>query len=190
MELLIITGAPYSGKGTQCEFLKEYLGYKHISMGDVCRSEKEKGTELGKIMSEYHEKGNLVPNQYIEEIFEKLIEDNIDEKGIILDGHPRTLSQVDQIVKMIEKVHVQNVINIDVEESTLLERAKERAKNSDRPDDKDPTLHTKRIEVFKESTLPAVEYMSKILPFVNIDGNGTVEETREKVKENLFIFEN
>jgi len=180
---------PYSGKGTQCEFLNDYLGYKHISMGDVCRAEKEKGTELGRIMSEYHEKGNLVPNKYIEEIFENLIIDNIDEKGIILDGHPRTLSQVDQIVSMIDKIHVQNVINIDVEETTLLERAKERAKNSDRPDDKNPAIHLKRIEVFKESTLPAVEYMSKIMPFVNIDGNGSVEETREKIKENIFIFE-
>ena len=64
MEILIITGPPYSGKGTQCEILKEQLKFEHISTGDRCRSEKQNETEIGKIMSEYEEKGDLVQQCY------------------------------------------------------------------------------------------------------------------------------
>ncbi len=48
MEILIITGPPYSGKGTQCEILNQQLGFQHISTGDRCRLEKENRTEIGK----------------------------------------------------------------------------------------------------------------------------------------------
>ncbi|MGK0317794.1 MAG: adenylate kinase [Saprospiraceae bacterium] len=42
MKILIITGPPYSGKGTQCKILNKQLDFKHISTGDRCRLEKEK----------------------------------------------------------------------------------------------------------------------------------------------------
>jgi adenylate kinase family enzyme len=46
MEILIITGPPYSGKGTQCEILKTSLDFNHISTGDRVRREKEENTPV------------------------------------------------------------------------------------------------------------------------------------------------
>lgn len=58
MKILVITGPPYSGKGTQCEILKNQLGFIHVSTGDRIRYEKEHQTVLGKSMSAYEEKVN------------------------------------------------------------------------------------------------------------------------------------
>ncbi len=69
MEILIITGPPYSGKGTQCEILNEQMDFEHISTGDRCRMEKKNKTEIGKVMAEYEEKGDLVPDSLMKELF-------------------------------------------------------------------------------------------------------------------------
>ena len=47
MRVIVITGPPYSGKGTQCEILEETLNYKHISTGDRIRKEKEEKSPIG-----------------------------------------------------------------------------------------------------------------------------------------------
>ncbi len=58
MDILLITGPPYSGKGTQCEILETELGYAHISTGDRIREEKARQTPIGKQMQEYEEKAS------------------------------------------------------------------------------------------------------------------------------------
>ena len=126
MEILIITGPPYSGKGTQCEVLKELLNFEHISTGDKCRQEKQNETEIGKIMSKYEEKGNLVPDAIMKDLFGKILDDNKSKAGIILDGYPRTKPQVDDLIALVDSksLKIGKVINIDVPKSELLIRAK------------------------------------------------------------------
>lgn len=76
MEILIITAPPYSGKGTQCQIIKDTLQFEHISTGDRCRLEKEKETEIGKILSEYERKGDLVPDVIMKELFGNILDEN------------------------------------------------------------------------------------------------------------------
>jgi adenylate kinase len=116
MEIIIITGAPYSGKGTQCDLLEKSLGFSHISTGDKIREEKERRTPLGKIMTTYEEQGALVPNEIMKDVIQKIIEENLNKKGIILDGYPRTISQVDTLFGLIDgkNVKVKRVINIEI----------------------------------------------------------------------------
>lgn len=188
MEILIITGPPYSGKGTQCNVLKELLGFEHISTGDKCRDEKQNGTEIGKIMSAYEEKGDLVPDSIMKDLFSKILDDNKSKVGIILDGYPRTKSQVDDLIELVKSKHMEigKVINIDVPKSELLIRAKKRAETSNRKDDKDPQTHIKRIEVFEESTRPAIEYMKSKIKVLTFDGLGTIDEITERIKDCLI----
>jgi adenylate kinase len=187
MEILIITGPPYSGKGTQCNVIKELLGFEHVSTGDKCREEKQKETEIGKIMSQYEEKGNLVPDSIMKDLFSKILDENKAKKGIILDGYPRTIAQVDDLLELVhsKKLKIGKVLNIDVPKSELLIRAQKRAETSTRKDDKDPEIHVKRIEVFEESTRPAIEYMKSKIKVLTFDGLGTIEEITERIKASL-----
>lgn len=187
MKILVITGPPYSGKGTQCELLKSQLGFNHISTGDRIRLEKEQKTTVGKVMSEYEEKGNLVPDSLMKELLGQIIEENLDAKGIILDGYPRTEVQVDTLLDLVQEKRkkIQKVINIEVPKDELLARAKKRAETSDRKDDKDSQIHFKRIEIFETSTRPAIEYMKKKLNVVTIDGLGQVEDITIRIKNEV-----
>lgn len=187
MEILIITGPPYSGKGTQCEILKEQLGYEHISTGDRCRQEKLNETEVGKVMSAYEEKGDLVPDSIMKDLFSKILDENSSKVGIILDGYPRTEAQVDDLLELVgsKGMKIGKVLNIDVSKSELLERAKKRAETSNRKDDKDPQTHIKRIEVFEASTRPAIEYMKSKMDVLTFDGMGTIDEIARRIKESI-----
>ncbi len=187
MEILIITGPPYSGKGTQCEILNQQLDFEHISTGDRCRLEKENGTRVGKIMSEYEEKGDLVPDAIMKDLFSEILDENISKEGIILDGYPRTKPQVNDLLELVrsKKMEIGKVLNIDVPKPELLKRAKKRAETSNRKDDKDPKIHIKRIEVFENSTRPAIEYMKSKIKVLTFDGLGTIKEITERIKASL-----
>ena len=187
MEILIITGPPYSGKGTQCDILKKQLNFEHISTGDRCRMEKQNETSIGIIMSKYEEKGDLVPDKIMKDLFSQILDENKSGDGIILDGFPRTIPQVDDLIELVEskKLEIGKVLNIEVPKIELLKRAKIRAETSDRKDDKDPQIHLKRIEVFEESTRPAIEYMKSKLSVLTFDGQGTVEQITKRIQASL-----
>jgi adenylate kinase len=187
MKILLITGPPYSGKGTQCEILKDQLNYSHISTGDRIRFEKDNLTPIGKIMREYEENGSLVPDSLMAELLEQIIDENHNTSGIILDGYPRTQGQVDTLLDLVAKKgkRIQKVINIEVPKEELLLRAKKRAETSDRKDDKNVDIHFKRIEIFESSTRPAIEYMKTRLDVVSIDGLGKIQEITEKIKREV-----
>ncbi len=188
MEILVITGPPYSGKGTQCGILKSQVGYEHISTGDRIRQEKEEQTSIGRLMSEYEEKGDLVPDYIMKDLLGQIIDENLDKEGIILDGYPRTIPQVDTLIDLVESknLRIEKIINIEVPKEELLERAGKRAETSDRVDDKNVDTHLKRIQVFEASTRPAIEYMKTKLDVLTFDGMGSIEEVTQRIKSSLF----
>lgn len=187
MEILIITGPPYSGKGTQCEILKAYLRFEHISTGDRCRLEKQNETKIGKIMSQYEEKGDLVPDSIMRDLFSQILDENKSKIGVILDGYPRTKAQVDDLIELVhsKQMKIGKVLNIEVPKLELLIRAKKRAETSDRKDDQDAKIHMRRIEVFEDSTRPAIEYMKSKIKVETFDGLGTIEEITERIEASL-----
>ncbi|OXB22939.1 adenylate kinase [Flavobacterium tructae] len=187
MEILVIMGPPYSGKGTQCEILKEELKFKHISTGDRCRLEKQNKTEIGKIMSQYEEKGDLVPDSIMKDLFSKILDENSSAKGIILDGYPRTEPQVNDLMELVasKNMEIDKVINIEVPKEELLKRAQKRAETSNRKDDKDVEIHLKRIKVFETLTRPAIEYMKSKIKVLTFDGLGAIDEITERIKNSL-----
>lgn len=187
MELLIITGPPYSGKGTQCDILTKELEYQHISTGDRCRYEKDQKTAIGLELDRYQKMGDLVPDDLMKDLFSQILDENMKKKGVILDGYPRTTNQVDDLLELIKEknIQVKTVLNIEVPHETLLLRAKKRAETSTREDDKNPETHIKRIRVFEKETLPAIEYIKSKFDVVSFDGLGTIEEISKKIKARL-----
>src|SRR5438477_6286 len=90
---LILFGPPGSGKGTQAKLLKQSLGVAHISTGDMLREEAASNDGLGKEVAALMQSGGLVPDEMVNQMVADRIEQPGCEKGFILDGYPRTLSQ-------------------------------------------------------------------------------------------------
>mmetsp|Transcript_6760 Transcript_6760/g.8755 ORF Transcript_6760/g.8755 Transcript_6760/m.8755 type:complete len:287 (-) Transcript_6760:928-1788(-) len=91
---LIIAGAPASGKGTQCEVIKEKFGVVHLSTGDMLRAAVAAKTEVGTLAKEFMDSGKLVPDEVIIGVVkDRLGEDDCASQGWLLDGFPRTPAQ-------------------------------------------------------------------------------------------------
>uniref|UniRef100_A0A0D6QTU7 adenylate kinase n=1 Tax=Araucaria cunninghamii TaxID=56994 RepID=A0A0D6QTU7_ARACU len=118
---LIISGAPASGKGTQCELIVKKYGLVHISTGDLLRSEVAAGSANGKKAKEFMEKGALVPDEIVVSMVKRrLAQQDAQEKGWLLDGYPRSLPQA-QVFESLE-IKPDIFLVLDVPDEILIER--------------------------------------------------------------------
>ena len=118
---VVIAGAPASGKGTQCEFLREEFGLVHLSTGDMLRAAVAAGTPLGKQAKALMESGQLVPDDIvIGAVKDRLAQADVKEHGFLLDGFPRTAAQA-RALKDIG-VDVDVFIMLNVPDEMLVER--------------------------------------------------------------------
>lgn len=122
--VVIMLGAPGTGKGTVASILKEELQIPQVSTGDIFRKNMKEGTELGKLAESYISKGNLVPDEVTNGIVESRLDDSDVQNGIILDGYPRTVNQAEELDKMLNKrgKKVDLVINLTTPEEEIIER--------------------------------------------------------------------
>ena len=144
MKNIIIFGAPGSGKGTYSDEIVERYGMGHISTGDVLRAEIKNGTELGKIAQGYISNGQLIPDDLMIEILAKTYDAQPAGKGVIFDGFPRTIAQIELVV----------------EEDILMFRLLRRAKEQGREDDNEETIK-KRFAVYQNQTAPLIDWFEK-----------------------------
>lgn len=122
--VIIMLGAPGTGKGTVASILQEKLGIKQVSTGDIFRKNIQEETEIGKIASQYISKGQLVPDDVTIKIVENRLNEDDVQDGIILDGFPRTVYQAEELDKILERKgkKVDIVINLTTPEEEILER--------------------------------------------------------------------
>lgn len=119
--LVVIAGPPAAGKGTQCDKIKSDYGYVHISTGDILRENVKAKTDLGMKAKAYMDSGALVPSELIVDLVkDRLAQDDIKEKGCLLDGFPRAPEQAQAMVDAGLKV--QKFLLIKVPDETLVER--------------------------------------------------------------------
>ncbi|WP_394141312.1 adenylate kinase [Cytobacillus oceanisediminis] len=121
---LVLMGLPGAGKGTQAEKIVQKYGIPHISTGDMFRAAIKGETELGLKAKSFMDKGELVPDEVtIGIVRERLSKDDC-EKGFLLDGFPRTVAQADALEDILSDLNkkIDYVINIDVDQSILMER--------------------------------------------------------------------
>ncbi len=179
---IVLFGAPGSGKGTQSELIIAEYGLQHLSTGDILRKEMTEQSEVGKSAKGYIDAGQLVPDEVIIKMLEKQI-DLKGSKGVIFDGFPRTVAQAKALKKMLNDLgtDVSVMLSLNVEEQALIDRLLKRGEISGRSDDNLETIQ-KRINVYKEQTLPVADYYKSEGKLVDIEGNGTVEATFELIK--------
>ena len=122
---IILMGLPGAGKGTQSEHIVKDYPVIHISTGDIFRNAIKNETPLGLEAKKYTDNGNLVPDDITNGLVkERLSEEDVKDKGFMLDGYPRTLDQAKALDANLETMNSQidHVIYIDVDPEVLKER--------------------------------------------------------------------
>jgi adenylate kinase len=177
MKNIVIFGAPGSGKGTQSDRMIAKYGFKHISTGDVLRSEIKNGTELGKIAKGFIDNGQLIPDDLMIDILANVYDSfGKDNTGVIFDGFPRTIPQAEALKEMLAKRgdKVASMIELDVPEEELMKRLLLRGQQSGRSDDNEETIK-KRLSVYHNQTSPLIEWYEKEGIRHHINGFGELD---------------
>lgn len=122
--VIIMLGAPGTGKGTVAGILSKKLDIPQVSTGDIFRKHLKEKTELGKIAEGYISKGQLVPDDLTIQIVEDRLKQNDVKNGIILDGFPRTIYQAEKLDEILnlDNKKVDITINLETPEDELIER--------------------------------------------------------------------
>jgi adenylate kinase len=206
----IIFGAPGSGKGTYASRLQAKLGIEVIVMGDMFREILKQDTELGKKVKSYVEKGLLVPDDIVIETLKQRLAKLPQNKGFLMDGYPRTLKQAETL-ETITKIDV--ILLLDVPDWIIIERSSTRriCRNCStiynirflkpkvegvcdkcggelyqRTDDT-PEVIKQRLQVFKQQTLPILQYFKeKNIPVI-VSTTTSLETPPETVVEQMIM---
>src|SRR5262245_44002704 len=121
--VLILLGPPGAGKGTQAARLSALLGLPHVATGDLLRADMARGGELGLLAKRFMDRGELVPDETVLTMLKERLAQDDCRAGCVLDGFPRTLPQGAALERLAEEQGWQvRVVNLDVPDSTLVER--------------------------------------------------------------------
>ena len=181
-QVIIILGAPASGKGTQAVQLAKSLNIPHISTGHLLRENISKNTELGKKAKSYMDEGNLVPDDLVLAILFDRISKQDAEQGYILDGFPRTLAQAEALAKKIPPKATVAVLNLVVSDDTIMKRARGRQRSDDTPE-----VVKKRLETYYAQTAPLIEYYKSKGLLKNIDGEKAPELVFKELQQAIAV---
>ena len=175
---IILFGPPGSGKGTQSEKLIAEYGLKHLSTGDLLRSEIAQQTPLGLEAKSIMDRGQLVPDAVVVGMISSALESNPQAKGFLFDGFPRTVAQSEALDKLLKlkNTEIGVVLALDVSEEELTQRLLNRGLTSGRSDDTNELVIRARIVEYQEKTSVVADYYSRFNKVVNVKGEGTVDE--------------
>lgn len=206
---IVLFGAPGSGKGTQAEMLAERFGLPKISLGDILRDEVRKGSDLGLKVKEIMERGDLVSDDLVA----KVVEQNLNSDGFILDGYPRNQKQAETLDSILSRTNsaIDAFICLDVSPDIIINRLSKRrvcrackvnyhldssppkkdslcdfcgAKLTQRSDDA-PEVIRKRLKVFAEKSKGVFDFYKEKGIFFLVDGNKKIEEVLSEIKSKL-----
>ena len=175
---LILFGPPGSGKGTQSERLIAQYGLKHLSTGDLLRSEIANQTTLGLEAKGFMDRGELVPDAVVIGMIRSALDNNPEAKGFLFDGFPRTQAQsvaLDELlVQRGEAINV--VLALEVTEEELVKRLLNRGLTSGRTDDVNETIIRARIAEYHKKTSAVADHYRQFGKVVEVKGEGSVDD--------------
>jgi len=206
---VVFLGAPGAGKGTQAAVVAGKLGLAHIASGDLFRQAVEKGTELGKTVKAYMDKGTLVPDEMTIQLISERLNEPDCKSGCVFDGCPRTIEQAKALDKMMSSRSqiIDKAVYIEVPETELLKRLtgrwicrkcqapyhevnsppKVRGKCDkcggelyQRSDDVEKTIR-ERLKVYFAQTIPLLDYYKAEGKLAAVDGNLDIKEVSGKI---------
>lgn len=179
--MIVFMGGQGSGKGTFARMLQKKHEYKYIETGEMLREASYANKTIYDIIS----KGELLPF----ETLIKLISDNITpDKDIIIDGFPRTMEQAHWLVNNYADKFKIHIIYLNVSEEVLLQRIQKRInEGAGRKDDADNITIIKRLNIFKNVTLPVINWLRDVpeIKFSEVNANGEVNDNFKNILKAL-----
>ena len=177
---LLFLGAPGAGKGTQAALLGQTYSYLHLSTGELLRKEIEMNTLLGNQVKDIINRGELVSDELVLKIVKQNL--NQDNKGWILDGYPRNLSQADSLNKVLIEINqpLDLVFYLDIREEVLIKRLLLRG----REDDTEDTIRT-RVNIYKKTTEPLIQYFKDLSLLECIDADRDLKTISSEIKQKM-----
>ena len=177
---LLFLGAPGAGKGTQAEILSHTNSYLHLSTGELLRKEIQMNSMLGRQVKDIINRGELVSD----ELVLKIVRQNLDKdnKGWILDGYPRNLSQANSLNKVLMEINqpLEVVFYLDIPEEVLVKRLILRG----RKDDTEETIRT-RVNIYKKTTEPLIQYFKDLSLLEHIDANRDLKTISSDIMQKM-----
>lgn len=206
---LVFMGPPGAGKGTQAGLFQQRYGIPHISSGDMFRQAVRDQTVVGTSASAYMQRGDLVPDEIVDEMVRIRLEQRDTAGGFILDGYPRTLGQAGALDRLLarreQRLHA--VVSFEIRDEVLLRRLTGRrvcprcgavyhldhkppripgrcdvdgTELVQRPDDApDTVLH--RLKVYRQWTAPLVDHYRQRGLHLAVDAERAVEDVHERI---------
>jgi len=210
---VVLLGPPGAGKGTQAKWLQERFEACQVSTGDILRKAVAEQTPLGKQAAAYINRGALVPDSLIVDLVAERLKEKDCDKGFVLDGFPRTISQAESLEEILKKMRLalDCVLSVQVPHRVIVERLAGRrtckgcgalyhltldppskegvcdrcgGELYQRDDDREETI-TARLKVYEAQTAPLVNYYRERGMLREIDGVGKVDEIRSRVLQAL-----
>jgi len=177
---LLFLGAPGAGKGTQSELLSQIYSYMHLSTGELLRKEIEMNTILGRQVKDIINKGELVSDELVLKIVRQNLEK--ENKGWILDGYPRNLSQANSLNEVLIEINqpLEVVFYLDIPEEVLIKRLLLRG----RKDDTEVTIKT-RVNIYKKTTAPLIQYFKDLSLLESIDADRDLKTISADIKQKM-----
>jgi adenylate kinase len=180
---LVLFGPPGSGKGTQSEKIIARYGLKHLSTGDLLRSEIAASSSLGLEAKTYMDKGQLVPDAVVIGMIRSAIDKNPDAKGFLFDGFPRTVAQAVALDALLEEkgTAIHAMIALSVTEEELIKRLLNRGLTSGRSDDTNEAIIRARIEEYLNKTAAVAGHYQSLNRFADVEGEGSIDEIFHRI---------
>lgn len=182
MAKLLIIGPPGSGKGTQAQRISENLGIVAISTGDIFRATVQGKTPLGIEAKRYMDAGDFVPDS----LTNKMVRDRLDQadaaNGFLLDGYPRTTSQVDYLDEILDSrdESIDVALQLTADDEELVARLLGRAKETGRSDDTEAVIRH-RLDLYRRQTEAVVAKYADRGVLAKVDGIGDVDDITHRV---------
>lgn len=213
MQDIILIAPPAAGKGTQAKLLSSKYRIPHISTGDLLRKAISDQTELGNMVKETMENGQLVSDDIVLQLLEKRITEPDCQNGYILDGFPRTVNQAQSYLQLLEKLNrpLGDIIYLDASKEVIKTRIIGRlscpacgAVYNDLVEDNKPKkfgtcdlcngplskrsddneeTFEKRYDAFMKETYPLLDYFRKIGHLFTVGSGISKERTFSEIEK-------
>ncbi len=182
----LIIGPPGAGKGTQAARLAELFGIPAIATGDIFRYNIKNQTPLGIEVKSIVDAGDYVPDSLTNELVRSRLTEPDAAAGFLLDGYPRTTSQVRFLDEILAEKNqeLDAVIRIVADVEVVVARLRKRAIEQGRVDDSEEAIRH-RQDVFRRETTPLIEIYGERGKLVTVDGIGDVEVVGERILAGL-----
>jgi adenylate kinase len=187
---IILLGPPGAGKGTQAQRLVKERNMVQLSTGDMLREARTSGTEMGKIVADVMDRGDLVTDEIVIGLIREKLKAGDAGGGYIFDGFPRTLAQADALGNLLSELNetLDHVIELSVNDEVLVSRIVGRAEQARaagqpvRADDNEESLKTRLMAYYKQ-TAPLIGYYYAKGDLSSVDGLGSIDAVAAEISE-------